>query len=779
MKADLVQRLVHLSIDASRRVEAEHLAQELAGESEEIRELLHIVEIDSGSKGSLAAIFLKVSLGRCSQIDRDLAVEVVTRIIGVSMRCTRSTHLVLCDSVRLISRALQSADLALAVSGIEEGSYTEQTVRLLEIINAYFVRYQTEGRSDNLYLDILASVNQLGSILVRISVDLYQHKNACKGLYSALFEMFYSLICQDLPDYLENEMSVFLMSCMECCDKEDEQEALLQIKVLSVILERYMDAVEDPGVFVGHTFELLQDLESQAEEDRTAVVLKYITEVLRSPDIEGSITADGGVEQLARTLMGVLGVFEDAEEEIECIRAVFNSDLNLQREILSDLLKDIVEKHPELLQVALSNHAEYKRVSVWYLLLYIARSRTRVSLDVIAAGVEEAKAYLGQLPGLTKEEDENQLISAAGLVAVSIIHGKYPHGHDMALVNEQLLESVLKGIVCYKDRPRLVLVLAKLAETLCTSLETRSLSVLPSSRAAANVLVERIVQIPPNEFLAPALFEILRVAQVPLSAYLSVCSERLLLTMETSGNLAEAKGLWDVLSLSVLDNQKEGRQVALNTARECLEKDVADWYVFAIQLIALCALAGGDETAVGLVANFAESGSLWAVPELFESLCFCVVALASQSTEPKYLELVQHIFDFLSSNNDKNAFVLARYLPITYLVHLLAKTEERGADLSPPQYLAVLRAFTQVPEKSKQVADALTALLRQPIILEPDTAFFIDKLSLIQNEPFAASQQQQIIHIIQRLKTRPHQATPGHRVLSIINPLFELHKNSK
>lgn len=762
MRRQEVEQLLVLSVDPSRRKEAEELTQRIDGSAEEVRALLAEIGKATEPLQSMGGIFLKRSLARMGdQEDREgVRASVVVQSSTVGLACSYRAHLLLCEAVAIAGKQLSSEVMKCITQQLDpsEAEYSEQTVRLLNLIGAYVEKYRVEAASEKLYLDIIAMLEQMGEKLLQLCSGMRVKKHP-KEMYCAVFEILVSLITQDLPDFIENNLGEFVESAMECVNLRSEREVLLMITVLEMLSTRFIDAFDDGSVFLNHAIEVFAQIETM-DENVQCMFLQYFTSLLRNPMLEHFLSVHR--EYVINLLMARASHFEDIDEPIEFTRSMFNTDMNLQRYVACDMVRDLIEKDPATFSQLAAR--ETNPASLFYLTAYLMRGRDCVAADAVARVLEKAKLAIAQYRPLDPkcvEQNERQVFCAAGVLVTGLLSGKYK-----VVTEEGYLFKSLAILGSLKEPNYLFYMMAKLVELIAASFPDQS---IPIEKNAVMFLLAHTLRGPPNEFLAPALFEVVRLSRSELFPILEACARKLLSTIETSGSLGEAKGLWDVLSLGAIGADEECRRMVFETAKECLLRDAADWFLFALQLISLCALF----SAVPLYGEYLEllvaNQELWAAKELVESLSFCVLSLY-YNNPARYAGTVESIFGFLSAQQDKSSFLFTRYLPDKQIRALLASTNKT----TPDMYLGCFRACVGQASYQPVVDKHLQSFLNHPIVHEQDTRFFISLLSSekLYASPFAQQHRVPLQAVLKRLSQRVIPKKEEYKKLVVIDRVF-------
>ncbi|KAI5191965.1 hypothetical protein NECID01_1733 [Nematocida sp. AWRm77] len=746
MRGHEVEKLLALSVDPSKRKEAEDLSRNIDGSVEEATALLEKIIQTQEPIQSMGGIFLKRSLQQMENktVPESVWESVLEESARASLACSYRTHLLLCESISIAGRKVACGAVEETVAQIdpEEKEYGERTVRLFNVIRAYAEKYRTESASEKLYLDILRMLQQVGEKLVQVCRNM-AYKKRSPEMYCTVLELFVSLISQDLPDFIEARLEVFVRAAMECADISREEDVLLMISVLEMVSTRYIDAIEDPGVFLNHAIGVFSQIETMYE-DVQCVFLQYFTSLLRNPMLEHFLAVHK--DYVVNLLVSRVSYFEDMDEAIEFARSFFHTDRHLQRYVACDMLRDLIETDPGVYPHLVKTEKNVK--SLFYLTAYLMRGKECIEAKDVICVLEMAQECIVQykpFDPVCVEEREESVFCAAGVLAMALSSGRYK-----VKTEESLLHSCLGIISSLKQQSYLLYMAAKLISLVAERLPDQS---MPAERSGSGVLflLGKTLASPPNEFLSPALFELVRISRCNLFPILEEARKKLLSTVETSGSLEEAKGLWDVLSLGAVSQDEKSRKLVFETSKECLFLDATDWFVFSLQSIALCVLFSSDRAYLEYLETLVGNKELWGIKELFESLSFCVLALYYRSPA-QHSATVESAFAFLSAYQDRSSFLFMRYLPNGKILDILAGASK----VTPDVYLGCFRVCLGKEMYRSVMEKSLQSFLRHPIVQEQDTSFYISLLSSsdLYAEPFAQQHRAQLQTILKRLAQR-------------------------
>ncbi|OAG32002.1 hypothetical protein NEDG_00477 [Nematocida displodere] len=761
-----IKELVSLSLDPAKRKEAEAKSQRLEGSSEEVFGLLEFIADSAEPAQSMGAIFLKISVSKSlNHLDGLVLKEACRLILNPSLVSVERTHLLLCDTLALMNRKLDSSDVELLVEMLSPVD-REETVRILHMIGAYALKYRTLTRSNELYLDIIAVIGLVGPKLLALAETIAATgtQPRCRSLYTALFEVFLSLITQDLPDFVEENILPFVSCLMNGCDLTRDNDAILMFSVLDVLCRRFVDAFEDASIFLTHSFKVFEVLDTLSERVQT-LFLKYFTGLLENGAFAHFRVSNA--QDVIEALLPRVSHFEDVDEPLEFTRVVFSPDMNLQRCIAAEAITELVLSNPQTHSYILEKASDPRAYpSVLYLTSFTLRASPQTHASKIACSLVEGvvQSLLQQREGPANEEAALALFCQLSLMAMVVSTGRY--GLDRE-TGARLFVKVLGMLEPSEEYEYIRYAGSNLIALLARNFTDQTVVV---ERRICEYLLKATVCSPPNEFLAPALFEALRAGSSgDVGLFVRECSNKLIGSIDTAGDFREARGLWDIVSLGALSKDPQCVRLAFETAKEALSRDASEWFVFGLQVVSLCALLSEDAEALESLNYFISNQEVWEVSDLSESLAFCVVVLCYKGWGGMASRAAA-LFEFLVSRNDRGAYVLARYLPRAESLLVLRQV----ASFSPCEYLLALRmhAFIEDSVLKKSVG----ALLAQPSIQEQDTALFLGALRAVSGREALLGEKPQMEAIIHRLLARGDSLKgAGVHSLSIIDRVFAKH----
>jgi len=275
-------------------------------------------------------------------------------------------------------------------------------------------------------------------------------------------------------------------------------------------------------------------------------------------------------------------------------------------------------------------------------------------------------------------------------------------------------------------------------------------------------------ELPPNEYVACALFEMLRVSQQRLEPFVRECSSRLIETIDTSGSIEEARGMWNVLALGAVTDREESR-VAWCTAEECIERRCIEWTAYALGVIALYTLCTEDRRCVERTEKHVASTELWAEQDAQEGLCLCLLALYKRD-KGRYAETVIAAYENMRRVQSRAAYVFARYMDEKEIVCVYSQCSV----LTPDLYMGCMRVCIGKAQYDRVVEKCIAAFVHAPVIQEQDNELYMSLLSshALYNTAGVGVHAEKLQSIAKRLQERAVHKKEDRKNISIIDAVF-------
>ncbi|KAI5181686.1 hypothetical protein NEOKW01_1854 [Nematocida sp. AWRm80] len=784
-----IEELIRLSLDPQQRKSAEGLALRMDGMPAEARALIEQIKRNTGTAQTMGAIFLKRSL-TIGIKDKRVGVEEAQRlsreIVELSFVVPSKVHLLFCECISLLSVLIDSQEIKEIIDRIDLSvpEYTDKEVRALQLIGAYAIKYRTALRSDKLYLDIIECVKEVGPRIVQLSEGLLSGKRAPEQLYTALFNLFISLITQDLPDYLEQNILVVSRCAMECANWESSENILVMLETLTLLSTRFIDAFEEPEILLQNALQMLGKTD-EIEESVQVAYLVYFTGLIRNPNLH-RFTYEN-IFQILSLLLSKVENVADIDEPLEFTRTIFTSDMNILRDIACETIKDLVVSNNEILQCILSDRVHKSASSLFYLVSSLFRCLQIRNQDAFTPIVTQAQKVLLSSGTSLTEQESITLHHAAGLLVNGLINERIPQ----SVVQVDLIMHLIKIFIHSKEYKYLQYILARLIHLGCLTIPSRTLKI---EESVCDTIISTLLDSPPNEFLAPMLYSVLRITDIPIDKYIDASGKKLIETIESSGSLLEAKAFWDILSLGVLSGNAQHIENGFAIAKECLIKDITEWFGYALQYCGLCVLFSSNPMHFSVLKMLISHQDMWKHTDIHDSLAYawCAIALAREHSPVKHqLDTPEQIDSILSmllhhliKDNNRSVYIFSRYLPVSLVIPIIIAHSQMLSYLEMPMasiiYTGYARVYSEsmvgsLPSEFKSLLSTIIqAIILNPVIPEAYTDVFIQFFTKVQTDSSIdlSMHLSRIQLILSKLKSRNIILREDVSKLSIIDSVF-------
>ncbi|KAI5170874.1 hypothetical protein NEFER03_0333 [Nematocida sp. LUAm3] len=743
MREEEVRKMLSFSLDPQRRREAEELSLKIDGGKEEIISL--IKGLETKELQEISGVFLRVSLRKSQEMNEVLAEEIFHLLVKRSLFCSKRCFALLCESIRTISMHLSAEKIQFVAENIEEEP-SEASLRALSIFKIYFSKYTTESKSNQLYLDILSSVAIIGEKLLGIIRKLGEKKDS--EVFVCCYEIFYCLIFQDLPEIFEEHLDEILLILMQGTDLGKDAEVHLMVQILTLVISRFNDAVNNPLIFGEHGVLLIREIENIPESIHSSI-LRYVSSLFHLPDMRTAFRENFIV---VTDILMKRPFFNEEEEDLECVRSFFTPDLLLEREIISSILcsEGILEVSLNysmnlLNSIQVVNEAHREVGNILYFSMVLLRDNKPVPNELVTRLLSFSYSALMQ------RKEEELLLSASGFLSVLAEKRLFMNRDLINLIVEILSEKNISIRASY--------LLCKLLKTLSDLEEHRTLEVDDKKIRKICTLLQ---EVPPNEFIASGIFSLLLLSKCNTSEFVEIACNYLRKRIGESANLWEEKALWDIVFLGVFKGDAPSILLAYSLAMDSLMYDATEWFPFSLQILSSIVIFSQDKSYLETLESICNNKELWNIDDLKESLAYCVCALSHRLLPEQSKKYILLGFSLLE---EQYKYVITRYANRNSLLFLLSSNES----LSPLEYFI----FFKTHQNSSSVPDAaIDSLLRSPVILEEDTSFYLTILPKIEAIIQSDQKKVKIKQIISKLSERKQKKKENPRLLSLINTLF-------
>lgn len=779
-----LQRIIEAAAHTNGVKKVEEDIQRIEGSTEELEWLLSTTHRTSPAYASMWVMVLKSTVSKHVEKKRGVEEWILKMLVQNALDSSGMVHKLLCDCVALVSRHVRFSDMQPWLSMFDTHNLaTPLNAKILAVLNSYACKYRTEEKSNDLYRDIIQAAESSTPVLLAIA---HHFRSAPDHMLDAFVGILYSLVAQDLPDEIEVHIEVYT----RCIMNSSTGVSVQGIELLGYLSDRFIDAYASPEIFLAHGITAVGEMENYEEHVQT-LLLRYLAAIIRNPMLETHVRE--GRERIVLVLVPRLNNFEDAEFPLEFTRTLFAPDTSVQRCVASEALGYLMGKSEQSLERMLYSFlgTDMEPGVLFFVAQILSPASALCRQPVLEQAVKMAEKRVQEHVAARGSIGAPHLFAALGVlgaaqntpwrskekinylfqVLMSVSSNSSPENeqrHKHAETPRQYIRYVSAWV---------------LGAVLGSTPEHEAEKSHNISMGECMVLLDAAVHVPPNEFLMPALFQVLRVAvrgQIgrgersvsaadQVDTICAACCAKLVKTIDCSDS-AEAKGMWDIAGLGVVYGSSTCRQRMHEIVVQLISRDVPEWYPFMLQILALCVVADGTNPRYREeISAWVYSNDLWKTPGIADSLAYCLCALCR--TEPeKYVSRVQEVLAWRQQAGSFAPYVLMRYLPPKVVARVLEQGQRKNEYL-PFEYLGCFRACEYV--SPEMLLRATESFVGGPRILDCDTDRYLDILGRLVLNPSLQSCHLALSDIHERLSQRIRAPRKLHHELCVLDEVME------